>query len=83
MSTYPAPAPSVVTTPSHPRDVTMIEGDVEVLEIDALPRERGDRFATRAGLDPRELAPPYRWFRISARRIQAWRADPARQMETR
>jgi hypothetical protein len=27
----------------------MIEGDVEVLEIDALPRERGDRFATRAG----------------------------------
>ena len=24
------------------RDVTMIEGDVEVLEIDALPREQGD-----------------------------------------
>ena len=27
----------------HPRDVCMIEGNVEVLEIDALPRERGDR----------------------------------------
>jgi hypothetical protein len=27
------------------RDVSMIEGDVEVLEIDALPQERGDRFA--------------------------------------
>ena len=27
----------------HTRDVSMIEGDVEVLEIDALPREQGDR----------------------------------------
>ena len=27
----------------------MIEGDVEVLEIDALPQERGDRFAARTG----------------------------------
>jgi Pyridoxamine 5'-phosphate oxidase len=55
------------------RDVTMIEGDVEVLEIDALPQERGDRFAARSGFDPRALATPYRWFRISPRRIQAWR----------
>ena len=51
----------------HTRDVSMIEGDVEVLEIDALPQERGDRFA------PRALATPYRWFRVSPRRIQAWR----------
>ena len=57
----------------HTRDVSMIEGDVEVLEIDALPQERGDRFAARAGFDPRTLATPYRWFRISPRRIQAWR----------
>jgi pyridoxamine 5'-phosphate oxidase-like protein len=55
------------------RDVTMIEGDVEVLEIDALPQEQGDRFAARAGFDPRPLATPYRWFRITPRRIQAWR----------
>jgi hypothetical protein len=55
------------------RDVTMIEGDVEVLELDALPRERGDRFAAQTGFDPRELSTPYRWFRISPRRIQAWR----------
>jgi hypothetical protein len=49
--------------------------------------------------DPRALATPYRWFRISPRRIQAWRevnelpdrepmrdghwSDPASQMETR
>ncbi len=51
----------------------MIEGEVEVLEIDALPQERGDRFVARTGFDPRALATPYRWFRISPRRLQAWR----------
>jgi Pyridoxamine 5'-phosphate oxidase len=55
------------------RDVTMIEGEVQVLEIDALPRERGDHFAERTGFDPRTEAEPYRWFRISPRRMQAWR----------
>lgn len=29
------------------RDVTVVDGDVEVLEVDALPRERGDAFAAR------------------------------------
>jgi hypothetical protein len=57
----------------HTRDVSMIDGDVEVLEIDALPQERADRFAARTGFDPRAEAAPYRWFRISLRRIQAWR----------
>ena len=57
----------------HTRDVSMIEGDVEVLEIDELSPERGDRFAERAGFDPRGLTTPYRWFRIAPRRIQAWR----------
>ncbi|WP_327342016.1 pyridoxamine 5'-phosphate oxidase family protein [Streptomyces europaeiscabiei] len=55
------------------RDVVMIEGEVEVLRIDALPRERGDRFAARTGFDPRASATPYRWFRITPRRVQAWR----------
>jgi hypothetical protein len=57
----------------HTRDVPMIDGEVEVLEIDALPQERGDRFAARTGFDPRAESTPYRWFRISPRRIQAWR----------
>ena len=57
----------------HTRDVSMIDGDVEVLEIEALPRERGDLFAARTGFDPRALTTPYRWFRIVPRRIQAWR----------
>ena len=55
------------------RDVSMIDGTVEVLEIDALPKEQGDRFAARSGFDPRTLTTQYRWFRISPRRIQAWR----------
>ena len=55
------------------RDVTMIEGDVEVLEMDALPPEQADRFTTRAGFDRRRSGPSYRWFRITPRRIQAWR----------
>jgi hypothetical protein len=55
------------------RDVSMIDGAVEVLEIDALPPGYGDRFAERTGFDPRALTTPYRWFRIIPRRIQAWR----------
>src|SRR5947209_9321089 len=39
----------------HTRDVSMIEGEVEVLEIGA----RGDRFAAHTGFDPRALATPY------------------------
>ncbi|MGW0875407.1 pyridoxamine 5'-phosphate oxidase family protein [Streptomyces sp. NPDC002740] len=57
------------------RDVTMIEGDVDVLALDALPRERGDRFARRTGFDPREPAASYSWFRITPRRVQAWREE--------
>jgi len=57
----------------YTRDVAMIDGQVEVFEIDALPRERGDRFAERTGFDPRLEANRYRWFRILPRRIQAWR----------
>jgi len=55
------------------RDVTMIDGEVQIIEIDALPMESGDRFAARTGFDPRGLATPYRWFRVTPRRIQAWR----------
>ena len=55
------------------RDVTMIEADVEVTEIDQLPEEQGDRFAARSGFDPRGLNSSYRWFRLTPRRVQAWR----------
>lgn len=55
------------------RDVSMIDGEVQVLGMDELPREQGDRFAERTGFDPRTLTTPYRWFRVTPRRIQAWR----------
>ncbi len=55
------------------RDVSIIEGEVEVLELDELPPEIGDRFVARTGFDPREESPPFRWFRVRPRRIQAWR----------
>ena len=57
----------------HTRDVCMVDGDVEVLEIDELPPEQADRFEARAGFDPRASGSSYRWFRISPHRIQAWR----------
>lgn len=57
----------------HTRDVAMIDADVGVLAIDALPAEDAERFADRAGFDPRPLGPRYRWFRLVPRRIQAWR----------
>ena len=57
----------------HTRDVSMIEGEVEVPEIDELPQERGDRSIARTGFDPSVLATPCHWFRISPRRIQARR----------
>ncbi|MFD0903287.1 pyridoxamine 5'-phosphate oxidase family protein [Actinomadura sediminis] len=57
------------------RDVTMIDGEVEVLELGALPKERADRFAAATGFDPRAQESPYRWFRITPRRVQAWREE--------
>ena len=57
------------------RDVTVIDGDVEVVEIGVLPRECGDRFAARTGFDPRMSGTPYRWFRVVPRRVQAWRDE--------
>jgi hypothetical protein len=56
------------------RNVTVIVGDVEVVEVvEAVPREVGDRFAARTGFDPRGESTPYAWFRVVPRRIQAWR----------
>lgn len=55
------------------RDVTMIEGTVVTLEMDALPADLGDRFAARTGFDPRTLDTRYLWFRVTPVRIDAWR----------
>ena len=56
----------------HTRDVVLIDGVVEVLPMDALSVEEGDRFVRRTGFDPR-ADEGYAWFRITPRRIHAWR----------
>ena len=53
------------------RDVTMIDGDVEVLT--EVSPQHADRFAARTGFDPRAEPATYRWFRITPVRVQAWR----------
>ena len=55
------------------RDVVLIDGEVEVLEMDLLQPPQGDSFALRSGFDPRTLTERYCWFRVTPRRIQAWR----------
>jgi hypothetical protein len=57
----------------HTRDVTLVEGTTEVVAMDALALDQGDRFAARTGFDPRTSGPAYRWFRVTPRRVQAWR----------
>jgi hypothetical protein len=57
----------------HTRDVSMIDGEVEASRSTRC-RSSGVTGSPRApGLDSRAPATPYRWFRISQRRIQAWR----------
>ena len=64
------------------RDVSLLECDVEVVELDALDDAHADGFATRTGFDPRDETTSYRWFRLRPRRIQAWReADELRGRE--
>jgi Pyridoxamine 5'-phosphate oxidase len=55
------------------RDVTMIEGDVEVIDDLELPPARRDHFVARTGWDPGGETASYRWFLIRPRRMQAWR----------
>ncbi|MGV9651176.1 pyridoxamine 5'-phosphate oxidase family protein [Streptomyces sp. NPDC003554] len=55
------------------RDVVMIDGAVQALEPAELTEEVGDSFAAKTGFDPRRLDTVYRYFRITPRRVQAWR----------
>ncbi|MFN8224803.1 MAG: pyridoxamine 5'-phosphate oxidase family protein [Gaiellales bacterium] len=55
------------------RDVSMLDCDVEVIGLHALPAERAEGFAARTGFDPRASTLAYSWFRLTPTRIQAWR----------
>ena len=55
------------------RDVVLIEGSAQPLDIFDIPAALGDAFAVKTGFDPREESTPYLYFRITPVRIQAWR----------
>jgi hypothetical protein len=57
------------------RDVVVVDGTAEPVDIADLAPETGDAFATRTGFDPRKLDRPYQYFLIRPRRIQAWREE--------
>ncbi|MEU3604103.1 pyridoxamine 5'-phosphate oxidase family protein [Streptomyces sp. NPDC035033] len=55
------------------RDVVLIDGTAEPVDLADLPAGTGDAFAGKTGFDPRELASPYQYFLVRPRRVQAWR----------
>ncbi|WP_030922177.1 pyridoxamine 5'-phosphate oxidase family protein [Streptosporangium amethystogenes] len=55
------------------RDVVIVDGTAEPVDLAHLTPERGDAFAAKTGFDPRELGKSYQYFLIRPRRIQAWR----------
>jgi hypothetical protein len=54
------------------RDVVIVDGTAEPVDLADLAPKTGDAFATKTGFDPRELD-DYQYFLIRPRRIQAWR----------
>jgi hypothetical protein len=57
------------------RDVCLIEGTVQTLPMAAIDEARGDAFAAHTGFDPRTLTTRYHWYRVTPRRVQAWREE--------
>ncbi|WP_248958965.1 pyridoxamine 5'-phosphate oxidase family protein [Sphaerisporangium perillae] len=55
------------------RDVVVVDGTAEPVDLADLAPETGDAFAAKTGFDPRELDEPYQYFLIRPRRVQAWR----------
>ncbi len=59
----------------HTRDLCLIDGTVEALEMADLAPGRADAFAAHAGFDPRTLTTRYLWLRVAPQRVQAWREE--------
>lgn len=55
------------------RDVVVVDGSAETLEPAGLPAGVGDAFTERTGFDPRGLTTAYLCFRVTPRRVRAWR----------
>jgi len=56
------------------RDVVLIDGTVETFSREAVPAEVAEAFAAKLW-DARESTPRYAYFRVTPRRIQAWREE--------
>ena len=56
------------------RDVVLVNGVVEAFTLETVPAELADAFAHKLW-DPREETARYAYFRITPRRIQAWREE--------
>lgn len=57
------------------RDVILIEAAATVLAPEEITPDLADAFALKTGFDPRHSASSYQYFRLSPRRIQAWREE--------
>ncbi|SCF09335.1 pyridoxamine 5'-phosphate oxidase family protein [Micromonospora chokoriensis] len=55
------------------RDVVIVDGIAEPVDIADLGPRTGDAFAAKTGFDPKALDEPYQYFLIRPQRIQAWR----------
>lgn len=55
------------------RDVVLVDGTAEPVDIAELGAGTGDAFAAKTGFDPRKIDRPYQYFRIRPLRVQAWR----------
>ncbi|SED03075.1 pyridoxamine 5'-phosphate oxidase family protein [Streptomyces sp. TLI_105] len=55
------------------RDVVLVDGTAEPVDLADLAPGTGEAFAARTGFDPGELGGRYQYFLIRPRRVQAWR----------
>jgi Pyridoxamine 5'-phosphate oxidase len=56
------------------RDAVLVDGVAEAFTLETVPAELADAFAEKHW-DPREETARYAYFRITPRRIQAWREE--------
>jgi nitroimidazol reductase NimA-like FMN-containing flavoprotein (pyridoxamine 5'-phosphate oxidase superfamily) len=56
------------------RDVVVIDGTVEAFDRDEVPTDVAETFAAKLW-DARKSTPRYGYFRITPRRVQAWREE--------
>ncbi|MFE0640639.1 pyridoxamine 5'-phosphate oxidase family protein [Streptomyces sp. NPDC058877] len=55
------------------RDVVLVDGTAEPVDLADLPPGTGEAFKAKTGFDPRELKDSYQYFLIRPHRVQAWR----------